>query len=231
MNYLKEILAFHSLLEINQLDSTDQALWYHLMHINNKCGWAEWFTVANMSLQARLGGVDKKTIDRHRNNLINAGLIEYKNQGKKQAGKYRIISLVEKIGGDIGGNIPLETSLSAPYLSLNTPPLNKDKDKQKDNIPPLPPKKEKPKKIAVAEFVYLTPAEHERLIERFGEADTSRMIEILDNYIGQNPAKNAKRYTDHNRVIQGWVKDRLLEEKEKKAKRQPKFDDVCKVPY
>ncbi len=125
MNYLKEILAFHSLLEINQLDPVDQALWYHLMHINNKCGWAEWFTVANMSLQARLGGIDKKTLDRHRVNLINSGLIQYKNQGKKVAGKYRIIAPSSLIGG----NIPLETALSVSYLSLNSPPLNKQKEK------------------------------------------------------------------------------------------------------
>lgn len=139
MNYLKEILAFHSLLEINQLDPVDQALWFHLIHINNKCGWTEWFTVANMSLQARLGGVDKKTVERHRVNLINAKLIEYKNQGKKQAGKYRLIAPSSVFGGEIGGNIPLETSLSVSNNDLNSPPLNKQKDKQneteKDIIP------------------------------------------------------------------------------------------------
>ena len=66
--------------------------------------------------------------------------------------------------------------------------------------------------------VFLTEAEYERLIKDYGEADTLRMIEILDNYIGQNPSKNGKKYTDHNRVIRGWVKDRLLEEKQKQAK-------------
>jgi len=169
-----------------------------------------------MSLQARLGGIDKKTLERHRVNLINAGLIEYKNQGRKQAGKYRIIS----IGGDIGGNIPLETSLSVPYLSPEAPLLTKDKNKTKQNTTPIVPKPEKPIKNAYAEFVFLTEAEHERLVKEFGEADTSRMIEILDNYIGQNPNKNNKRYTDHNRVIRGWVKERLIEEKAK-AKTKP----------
>lgn len=70
------------------------------------------------------------------------------------------------------------------------------------------------------EYVYLTPDEHERLISEFGEADTSRMIEILDSYIGQNPKKN-DRYTDHNRVIRNWVKDRLAEEKSKQGKSMP----------
>lgn len=133
MNYLKEILAFHTWLETNQLDPTTQALWFHLMDINNKCGWAEWFAVANMTLQAKLGGIDKKTLDRKRSTLINKGRIEYKNCGKREAGKYRIIPFED----NIGGNIPLETDLSVPKMSLNSPPLNKQnktKQKQKNNI-------------------------------------------------------------------------------------------------
>jgi hypothetical protein len=100
---------------------------------------------------------------------------------------------------------------------INKQNKNKTKQNKKENNPPISPPKKKPEKIAVSEFVYLTPAEHERLLNEFGEADTSRMIEILDNYIGQNPKKN-NRYTDHNRVIRGWVKDRLHEEKARKAK-------------
>lgn len=208
MNYLKEVLAFHSLLEINQLDSADQALWFHLIHINNKCGWAEWFTVANMSLQARLGGIDKKTLERHRVNLINSGLIEYKNQGKKQAGKYRLIEPSSLIRGDIGGNIPPETTLSVPYLSPETPPLNKQKHKQ--NKPPKPPK-EKPVKKLYGEFVELTEEEYSRLLGDYGEEDLAWMIQRLDIYLGQN-SKNRGKYTSHNHVLRGWVADRLKED-------------------
>lgn len=92
---------------------------------------------------------------------------------------------------------------------------NNANNAKKVNInPPIIP----PGKMQFMDYIFLTPAEHERLLKEFGEADTSRMIEILDNYIGQNPQKNVKRYTDHNRVLRGWVKDRLMEEKEKKAK-------------
>ncbi len=133
MNYLKEVLAFHDWLETNQCDTMHQALWYHLMAINNKCAWSEWFTVANMTLQAKLGGIDKKTLDRKRNDLCNKGRIEYINQGKK-AGKYRIISF----GDNIRGINPLETSQSVPNLSPIESPLNKlniNETKQKDTIP------------------------------------------------------------------------------------------------
>jgi hypothetical protein len=87
-----------------------------------------------------------------------------------------------------------------------TLPSIKERSKEVKNIiPPIVPLKNK-----FLDFVYLAPAEHERLTKEFGEADTSRMIEILDNYIGQNPKKN-NRYTDHNRAIRGWVKERLGE--------------------
>jgi len=124
VNYLKQILAFHNWLETNQLDAAEQALWFHLMEINNKCGWTEWFAVANMTLQARLG-VDRKTLDRKRQTLINKGRIHYKNQGKREAGKYSIIQFRDIFEG----NIPVETGLNVPNnvpkASLGMSTLNK----------------------------------------------------------------------------------------------------------
>lgn len=82
-----------------------------------------------------------------------------------------------------------------------------------NNTPPISP----PQKIKYLDYVYLTPKEHERLVTEFGHEDTRWMIEQLDNYIGQNPKKN-DRYTDHNRVIRGWVKEKLLKERERRDK-------------
>lgn len=90
MNYLKEINAFMDWLEINPLDATTQALWFHIMAIANKSGWPEWFTIANLTLMAKVG-ISENTLIKHRNILIQKNRIEYKNQGKHKAGKYRII--------------------------------------------------------------------------------------------------------------------------------------------
>lgn len=70
---------------------------------------------------------------------------------------------------------------------------------------------EKNDKKLYGEFVLLTNKEHQELTNRFKD-DLPRMIEILNNYLGQNE-KNRKRYTSHNHVLRGWVKDRLAEEK------------------
>ncbi|MEK5006564.1 DnaD domain protein [Bacillus sp. FSL K6-3312] len=91
MNYLKEINGFMRFLETTELKPTTQALWFHLMDINNGCGWKDWFTVPNSRLYSRLG-VSEKTMIEHRKILIEHGRIEYKPRGTG-AGSYRIISL------------------------------------------------------------------------------------------------------------------------------------------
>lgn len=60
--------------------------------------------------------------------------------------------------------------------------------------------------------VMLTDAEHARLVQRYGDADTARLIEILDNYLVNNP-KKLKQYTDHYRVILAWCVRELTEQK------------------
>jgi len=87
--------------------------------------------------------------------------------------------------------------------------IKENKVKENKNNPPIiPPKK------TFGEFVQLTEDEHQRLLADFGEQDLTRMIEILDIYLGQNK-KNLKRYTSHNHVLRGWVKDKFLEEQSK----------------
>nr|MDF9459386.1 DnaD domain protein [Bacillus pumilus] len=94
MNYLKEINGFMRWLETTELKPTTQALWFHLMDINNGCTWKEWFTVPNSRLYSRLG-VSEKTMIEHRKILIEHGRIEYKPRGTG-AGSYHIISLENK---------------------------------------------------------------------------------------------------------------------------------------
>ena len=61
------------------------------------------------------------------------------------------------------------------------------------------------------EYVRMTAKDHDRLVSRFGAADTARLCEILDGYLS-NP-KQINRYRDHYRAILGWPVQRLQEEK------------------
>jgi len=71
-----------------------------------------------------------------------------------------------------------------------------------------------PQKIKYAEYVSMTEKEYQSLVDRFGEEDTRRMIEILDNYKGAK----GKRYKSDYRAILMWVVDKLEEEKAKRAR-------------
>ena len=64
-------------------------------------------------------------------------------------------------------------------------------------------------KKSFAEFVTMTNAEHTALIEKYGEQDTARLIEILNNYKGAT----GKRYKSDYRAILSWVVDRLSKER------------------
>ncbi len=88
---------------------------------------------------------------------------------------------------------------------------DKDEDEDEDNITPHVPPTEP--KVQWAEYVSMTNAEHQKLLDTHGPADTARLIEILDNYKGSS----GKKYKSDYRAILSWVEDRLEEEK----KRQP----------
>ncbi|MCD7811931.1 MAG: DUF4373 domain-containing protein [Ruminococcus sp.] len=94
-----------------------------------------------------------------------------------------------------------------------------DKELTKDDTEKKPKKRGRPKKqetpkIKYAEFVSMTEEEHGKLIKQYGADMTARMIEVLDNYKGQN----GKTYKSDYRAILNWVVDRVTEEYAKKGK-------------
>lgn len=93
MNYIKEINAFNDYLLINKLSTGEIALWYALMHINNKTGWLKEFTVSNLVIQ-QLTSLSRAGLDNARNKLKQRGLIDYKPGRSNRAGKYKMFSLV-----------------------------------------------------------------------------------------------------------------------------------------
>lgn len=82
MNYITEIKAFYDLLLSKPLSTGQIALWHALMHINNKCAWAKWFTVPNQTLEL-LTGLSRNSILNARNVLKQVGLIDFKTNGVK----------------------------------------------------------------------------------------------------------------------------------------------------
>jgi DnaD/phage-associated family protein len=90
MNYIKELNAFYDWLELNELSPSAINLWYALMHINNKAGWIETFTVAESVLCVKTSLTDR-TLRKVRNELKQKGRIDFVSR-KGKAPTYKIIS-------------------------------------------------------------------------------------------------------------------------------------------
>lgn len=105
MNYMTEITMFYDWLLYNPLPTGAIALWNALMSINNKAGWADEFTVANIVLQG-ITGLSRQGLDGARNTLMQKGLILYKKGTSNQAGKYKIISFDSKKTGTAAVTVP-----------------------------------------------------------------------------------------------------------------------------
>lgn len=102
-----------------------------------------------------------------------------------------------------------------------------DKDKEKNPLispnggkgekKPDKPKKQSEAKAKYAEFVSLTPSEHDKLVQEHGKAKMKRIIEVLDNYKGAN----GKKYKSDYRAILNWVLDRVKQDEVSNAKGRP----------
>ena len=93
LNYILEIKAFYDWLEVNQLSTAGIVLWHALMHIANKTGWQDNFTVAIAVLEIKTG-LQKKAIINARNNLKQAGLIDFTSRTGNKSAIYKMNSFV-----------------------------------------------------------------------------------------------------------------------------------------
>lgn len=96
-------------------------------------------------------------------------------------------------------------------LEANEPGQALEKPKKPKTSP-----KPKPEKKQYGEFVSLTEDEYGKLVEKYGEAATQRMIEVLDNYKGST----GKKYASDYRTILNWVWKRVEEENPRLIKPQ-----------
>jgi len=81
-------------------------------------------------------------------------------------------------------------------------------------------------KVQFAENVSMTNAEYEKLVSTYGEENTARMIEKLDNYKGAT----GKKYKSDYRAILNWVADEIIKQKNKDSQ-EPKSWGTLRYLY
>ena len=74
------------------------------------------------------------------------------------------------------------------------------------------------KKNIYADFVRLTEAEYQKLVDQYGEELTKQMIETLDNYKGAT----GRKYKSDYRAILNWVVERVMNQRGNRQTKIPK---------
>ena len=95
MNYIRQVNAFYDWLLVNSMPSSSIALWHALMCLANKSGWAPEFNAATSALGV-MSGLERRQVERSRNMLKQAGLIDWKSRKGNQAASYKVIALYDK---------------------------------------------------------------------------------------------------------------------------------------
>lgn len=122
-NYLSEINMFYDWLETNQVPKSAIALWHALMHINNKAGWGQTFTVAISTIESKTG-FKRSDIFEARNLLTQKGRISWRQRGGNLCSEYTINFFCVRIADTIPDAIP-NTSPDANPTQKHT--INKTK--------------------------------------------------------------------------------------------------------
>jgi hypothetical protein len=138
MNYLIEIKAFYDRLEVKPLSSSAIALWHALLHINNKIGWAEEFSVPVTVLSLK-SGLSERSVSNARNELKTKGYIDFKSRSGNRSAVYKLKSLsanfADKLSDTVSDSLSDFTSdsVSGSPSALNK--QNKTKPKKEKSVP------------------------------------------------------------------------------------------------
>jgi hypothetical protein len=134
MNYLLEIKAFYDQLEVKPLSSSGIVLWHALMHINNKSGWTEEFSVSVRVLSLK-AGLSERSISNARNELKTKGYIDFKSRSGNRSAVYNMFPLSAKYA--VNTSCKASRSSSNKFSDTgygNTSTLFKQKNTEQKNV-------------------------------------------------------------------------------------------------
>lgn len=126
MNYIRLINAFYDRLETNPLNASAIALWHALVHVNNRAGWLDEFSVA-VSVLCVKAGISERTISNARNDLKQKGYIDFKSRRGNRSATYKLYDLSANFAGNHCPERPL-SAINAGNLSDNR------SDNRSDNL-------------------------------------------------------------------------------------------------
>lgn len=144
MSYINLLNKFWGKRKEYRLTSIEADLYLFLVHRCNKLRWENPFCLPTKEIEIALR-LSRKTINNARRNLENVGLIKF--QPGATNGKFAKYFLAECVS--VGNTLSVECvsqSNTLPQKCVSVGNTFKEKRKEKENIPPTPPIKEKENK-------------------------------------------------------------------------------------
>ena len=137
-NYIQQLNRFHLWLETNYLPPYAQLLWFKMIGLFNRCGWAEWVQVDPRRLILMLGAESKQTAYRARDTLADAGLLEYQKGRKGSPTRYKMHWFLsdfctENVTDHVTNRVTNDVTNDVTDRVTNTVHINKRKQKEKEN--------------------------------------------------------------------------------------------------
>lgn len=131
VNYIREINAFYNELEIKPLSSSAISLWYALLHLNNRCGWKDSFSVPVGTLSLK-SGLSDRTIVNARNELKTKDYLTFQSREGNRSAIYQLKRLYANFADNLSDNSSYNVSCNlSDNSSDNVSALFKHKPKQK----------------------------------------------------------------------------------------------------
>ena len=133
MNYIAEINGFEQWLESNFLPASSQLLWYKMIALCNRCGWAEWIVVDNLRLMLMVGATSQKTALTARDKLIESGFLEMRKGKKGSPNQYHLKSIqCQKQCKNYTKKGTEKGTINAEKMEVQTAHINKHKLKRNE---------------------------------------------------------------------------------------------------
>ena len=137
MNYIELINKFWQLHEEHSFCTTEIALFFYLLKINNQCSWKESFRRNNSKIEADLR-ISFNTMKNARNKLQQSNVIDFKTKNGSSDVSYNItLSKFDEVGNEVtievGNEVTIEVGdeVVAPKDKLNKTKLKQTKNKSK----------------------------------------------------------------------------------------------------
>lgn len=140
MNYIEQINLFWTANEEHSFRTTDIALYFYLLKVNNDCSWKEYFKRNNRKIEVDLS-ISFNTLKDARNRLKNANLINFKTTNGDANVLYNFCtsSKIDKVSNEVRCEVTNEVStrLVPSKDKLNKTKGKREREETPDNQIPI----------------------------------------------------------------------------------------------